>query len=103
MNKETLGTKEGLTVHVLFRFSSKTGKVDTTMTGLGSALMRLWAMQNTTKTKRTMIMNRDTGEVVFMVDGKTEKIKTERDGLGTCEDYGISLEALQAVTDDRFD
>ena len=33
-----------LTVHVLFRSSKKTGKVDTTMIGLGKAMLELWAI-----------------------------------------------------------
>ena len=54
-------------VHVLLRYSKKTGKLDTAMTGLGSALMRLWAMQNTTSTKETVVINRSTGERLYFM------------------------------------
>jgi hypothetical protein len=99
---------ENFQVHVLLRFSKKTGKIDTAMTGLGSALMRLWAMQNTTSSKETVVINRSTGKIVFDVMGRKDRmplISSVRDGedLGTCEDLGISFEELQTYTDDRFD
>lgn len=93
--------EETLTVHVLLRYSAKTGKIDTTMTGLGNALMRLWALQNTPKTKRTIIINRETGRVAYEFDGKEQHFV--EGNLGTCGDYGISPEALQEIKDERFD
>lgn len=96
-----------LTVCVLFRYSKKTGKIDTTMTGLGSAMMQMWALQNTTKTKGCFICERDTGKVVFTAEGTKEgfpKVKKEKDLEGlTCEALGVPLEVLQEITDDRFD
>ena len=61
-----------LKVHVLFRFSKKTGKIDTTMTSLGSAQMQLWALNNTTPSKATMIIDQETGEVVFLAIGRKD-------------------------------
>ena len=96
-----------LTVHVLFRFSKKTGKIDTTMTGMGSALMQMWALQNTTKTKGCFICERDTGKVVFMTTGTKEGFPKVMKGKDieelTCEALGMPLEVLQEITDDRFD
>ena len=43
----------------LIRFSKKTGKIDTTMTGLGSGMIKMWALQNTSKTKATVIIDID--------------------------------------------
>ena len=43
----------------LIRASKKTGKIDTTMTALGSGLLNLWALQNTTSSKVTVIVNID--------------------------------------------
>lgn len=90
-------------VYVLFRFSKKTGKADTTMTSASSALMKLWAMQNTTKSKQTVIFNRDTGACVFSAIGADGMPEIDREDLGTCEDYNIPLDILQSITDDRFD
>ena len=90
-------------VHVLFRFSKKTGKIDTTMTGVTSALMKMWAMNNTTKSKDTMIINRETGTVIFYAHGTPDMPKIEKGDLGKCTDYGIPLEMLQSITDNRFD
>lgn len=97
-----------LDVHVLFRFSKKSGKIDTTMTGRGSALMQMWALNNTTSSKVTMIFNRETGNLVFQVIGKKDGFpkvqKSQANGdMGNCAAYGISLEDLQSITDDRFD
>lgn len=96
-----------LAVHVLFRYSQKTGKIDTTMTAIGKAQMQLWALQNTTKTKGCLICERDTGKVVFTALGTKDgfpKIKKGKEVEGmTCEDFGIPLEDLRSITDDRFD
>lgn len=91
-------------VHVLFRFSKKTGRVDTTMTGITSSLMQIWALQNTTKSKMTLIFNRETGRCIFSATGTASNLpKVEKGDLGSCEEYGISLKDLQAIKDERFD
>lgn len=90
-------------VNALFRFSKKTGKVDKTMTGIGVALMKMWALNNTTKTKCTMIVERDTGNVLFLATGTdTGFPKVEEKNLGNATEYGIPMEVLQSMTDDRF-
>ena len=43
----------------LIRFSKKTGKIDTTMTAIGKGMLKLWALQNTTKTKACVIVDVD--------------------------------------------
>lgn len=96
-----------LKVHVLMRCSKRTGKVDTTMTGIGKALMQMWALQNTTRTKMTYIIERDSGNIVGIYIGKADfptikKSKVPGD-LGKCDDIGISLEVLHQIKDDRFD
>lgn len=48
----------------LIRFSKKTGKIDTTVTALGRGMIQLWALQNTTKTKATVIVDIDEREVI---------------------------------------
>jgi hypothetical protein len=98
--------ENNLKVHVLFRCSKRTGKVDTVMTGLGSALMRLWALENTTSSKECFIFVRDTGELVFHIAGNKESnfpTFVKYTTVPTCEDLGISLEDLQNIKDDRFD
>lgn len=92
-----------LKVHVLFRFSKKTGRVDTTMTGLGSAMMKLWALNNTTKTKDTIIIERDTGEVVYIASGNADFPKIKEGRLGLCDRFGIPSSVVAGMTDDRFD
>lgn len=95
----------GLSVNVCIRASQKTGKVDKVMTGMGTALMKMWALNNTTKTKDTFIFERETGKCVFAcrgTDGFPEIAEPKK--LGTCEDLGITLEQLQELgQDDRFD
>lgn len=90
-----------INIHVLFRFSKKTGSIDTTMTGYGSALMQMWALNNTPKTKACIICEQDSGKIVFQTSGTTDgfpKVKKEKDlGGVTCEDYGIPLDVLQEI------
>lgn len=95
-----------LTVHVLFRFSKKTGKVDMTMTALGSAQLKLWALNNTPKTKACIIVERDSGQVISIIKGtedfpEIEDCKSQY--LGFCEAYGIPMDTLKEIKDDRFD
>lgn len=92
-----------LSVHVLFRFSQKTGKVDTTMTSLGKAMLEMWALNNTTKTKGCIIADRDTGDVVFTTQGTGDFPRVRKGNLGNIENFGISMIDLQNITDDRFD
>lgn len=98
---------EVLDVYVLMRGSKKTGKIDMTMTAMGKGLLQGWALQNTPKTKMCLIFNRRTGECVFATygqDGGFPKVKKKgKDDMPNCDDFGISLEDLQSITDDRFD
>lgn len=96
----------GLEVNVCVRASQKTGKVDKVMTGMGTALMKMWALNNTPKTKWTFIFERETGKCVFACMGTPDGFPkvAEKDRLGTCEDLGITLEQLKELgQDDRFD
>ena len=91
-------------VIVLLRFSQKTGKIDTTITSLSSAMLSLWALQHTTRTKASLIVERDTGRVINIYEGTVSGFPSRKEGhLGTIEDYGISLENLKQIKDDRFD
>lgn len=45
----------------LVRYSKRTGKIDKSITGLGTGLMQLWALQNTTSSKQTTIFELETG------------------------------------------
>lgn len=99
---------EDLKVYVLFRASRKTGAIDTTITGLGSAMMRMWALRNTTPSKFCLIIERDTGKVEYVVQGtKRGEFPKILDGtksdLGTCDGYGIPIDVVQSIKDDRFD
>jgi hypothetical protein len=51
------------------RGSQKTGKIDTTLTAGSSAMLTLWAMQNTTSTKVAYVFNLETGDVVTICTG----------------------------------
>lgn len=88
-------------VYVLFRFSKKTGRIDTTMTGATPAMMKLWALSKTTKTKRTIIIKQDTGNIIFDACG-TENFPKIKENVGNCENYGISLALVKSIVDDRF-
>lgn len=107
VNKNEVADKiaSNFTVHVLIQHSKRTGKIDLTMTSLGSAMMRLWAMQNTPRSKRTLIFERQSGKLVFAVEGAANgfKVIDKSECKGTCKDYGIPLKELRAIKDERFD
>ena len=95
-----------LTVHVLFRFNKRSGKIDTTMTSLGCALLQMWALQNTSRTKRSVIFERETGTLVFDCEGNSvsefPQINKYID-VKKCTEFGIPLNTLREIKDERFD
>ena len=51
------------------RFNRRSGKIDKTLSGLGNALLKLWALQNTTaKSKDTIVFDED-GNVLAYYEG----------------------------------
>ena len=76
-----------LKMHCLVRFTRRTGKIDTSMEGLGTGMLRLWALQNTTKTKDTIIFEKDTGNVCWYYEGTGDFPKIYEDDLGHIDDY----------------
>ena len=65
----------------LVRCSKKSGKVDMAMTGIGSALLQLWALQNTTKSKRTVVFELDTGLISSIYTGTPDGFPSVRKGI----------------------
>lgn len=53
----------------LVRFSKKTGKIDTTLTGTGYGLLNMWGLQETSKSKETIVFTRDTGLIIVHYTG----------------------------------
>ena len=99
-------SKANLDLTVLIRASQKTGKVDMVMTGLGDAMMRLWALQNTTPTKMCFIIDKKTHVIKWKIFGKKGNDgfpDIEKDGISTCEDAGIPTEYIDSIEDDRFE
>ena len=78
----------------LVRFSRKSGKIDTTLNALGNALLQLWALQNTTKTKDTIIFDED-GLVLMYVEGREGFPKVTKGGNEHIDKYCKGL--LEAV------
>lgn len=76
---------------ILVRFSKRTGKIDTTMEGWGNAMMRLWALQNTTPTKECLIFTKESGQILYRVVGIKNgfpRVDDSTDGaLGFIQDY----------------
>ena len=77
--------------YVLVRFSKKTGKIDTLHEGISAAVMKLWALQNTKKTKDTIIFSKETGDVICWVRGTSDFPKVAEDSLGNIEDLCSGL------------
>lgn len=96
-------------IYVLLEVKNKTGEVITTMTAMGSALMKAYALQNTKSGRSMFIINRSTGKVEYATQGRRGNAfpivrDARKEDLGTCDDLGISLEDLIEIGyDDRFD
>ena len=84
-----------LKTYYLVRFGRKNGKIDTTMSAYGFALMQMWALQHTTKTKDTIIFDED-GLVKTYFEGTGDFPKvTKVDGTEHIDKYCKGL--LEAV------
>ena len=79
----------------LVRFNRKSGKIDRTMSALGKGLLQLWALQNTTKTKDTIVFDED-GIVAMYVGGTGDFPKVTKDSGEHIDIYCKGL--LEAVT-----
>lgn len=53
----------------LVRYSKKTGRVDKTLTGIGFGMLQLYGLQETTKTKETVVFELDTGLIRSIYTG----------------------------------
>lgn len=75
-----------LPTYYLVRFNRKTGTIDTSLECKSSAMMKLWALHNTTKTKDTIIFNKETGEIIVYYEGTEDFPKIYENG-GNIEEY----------------
>ena len=76
---------------MLVEFTRKTGKITKTLEGYGQALLKLYALQNLTKTRDAILFNKETGEVITyfegngsfpkVIDGNGENIEDYCEGL----------------------
>jgi hypothetical protein len=78
---------DALEVFTLVRFNRKSGKIDTVLEAYGNAMLRMWALQHTTKTKDTMIFSKASGELVVYIQGTSDFPKLMDKNLGNVEDY----------------
>lgn len=90
--------------HILFKFNKKNGKVTKTITAGTASGLKLWALQNTTETTACIIIDKETHGVIYLVTGQSDKLpKVTSIGLGTCDEYGIPIEAVDSISDERFE
>lgn len=83
----------------LVRFSKKTGKIDTTMTALGRGVIQLWALQNTTKTKATVIVDIDERTVFSEYIGTADGFPEVRKDPATFE-YDLPVELFDILAEE---
>lgn len=83
----------------LIRFSKKTGKIDTTMTALGRGVIQLWALQNTTKTKVTVIVDIDMQETIAEYIGTADGFPEVRKDPATFE-YILPYELWEIMNEE---
>ena len=82
----------------LMRYSKKTGNVDKMLSGLGCGMIELWALQNTTKTKNSVVFELKTGLIRSIYRGDENGFPKIEHAI---EDRGlfIDAEALEAFKD----
>lgn len=84
--------------YFLVRFNKKSGKIDTTMSAMGCAMLKLWGLQHTTKTKDTIVFDED-GMIVCYYEGTGDFPKVCDDLNGKHVD-GLCNGLLEAVKAD---
>ena len=84
-------------VYVLVRFNRNSGKIDTTLEGIGKGMLKMWGLHNTTKTKDTIIFNKETGEVITYYEGSSTGVKVTKDFEKHIDSYCKGL--LQVVNE----
>lgn len=78
--------------HVLICYKKANGAVDKMLEGISPATLKLWALQNTTSSKASLIFERDTGKVIYHVIGKRNSMpEVQQEDLGSITDYEISI------------
>ena len=79
----------------LVRVSKKTGKIDTCLSGYSTALLKLWALQNTTKTKDTYIFL-ESGEILVKIVG-TQNLPQVEYHYDTHSPHHVKKELLDII------
>ena len=73
-------------------FTRRTGKIVKCLEAESEGLLKLWALQNTTKTRDTILFYKDTGEVLFYVEGAESFPQVHTDVAGeNIEDYCVGM------------
>ena len=90
---------EEIRVYVMVVFNTNSGEVTLAASGISQALMKLYAMQELKKRQGMLIIDRETGQVVWAYDGRLGRAFTPK-AYAHCADFGIALKDLQF--DERF-
>lgn len=80
--------------YCLLRYSQKTGKVDTCVTALSCAMLKMQALQKTPATKETVIVDLEAEEIIFTATGNRDgwpRLDNERRSAAAC---GITPEFM---------
>lgn len=91
--------KSSLDTFCLVRFNKRTGKIDTTLEAMGCAMLKIWALNNCTKTKEIIIFHKETGNVELYVEGTGDFPKVFKEELGNIESYCPGLLAAVNAPD----
>lgn len=83
-NKDNVNRLSNFT---LVRFNRKTGRIDKTLTGIGFAMLQLWGLQNTTKTKDSILFETNTGLLITYFTGSASGMPKV--------DYGMDNENVE--------
>ena len=62
-------TEVSLKHHILVRFGKKSGKINKVLEGNGCAMLKLWALQNCTKSSNIVIFEKESGNIIYCCEG----------------------------------
>lgn len=78
--------------YVLVYYKKRNGAIEKTLEGIGPAMLKLWALQNTTSSKASLIFEKESGKVIFLATGKKDSMPdVQKEDLGYIEDYGLAI------------
>lgn len=83
----------------LIRYSTKTGRADKALTGLGCGMLQMWGIQNTPKSKTSVVFELETGLIRSRYIGTKDGFPNVEHGIESKGEY-IDEHIRAAIADE---